>query len=284
MSESESDKFEERVESEKELLEFAEQLALSSGQWLAEQRRNIIQLEYECKSNPIDLVTRFDREIEQRVVTRIREIYPHHLILGEETAVRKDDLSAVTQNQEICWVIDPLDGTMNFVHNISHYSVSIAAVKKGIPLVGVVYDPNADELFSAARGLGARLNGKLIKVSKQDAVKNSLLSTGFASEDWSIENPFRSDVQKVYGYCRSIRISGSSALDLAYIADGRIDGFWHRKLAPWDIAAGILLVEEAGGQVSSLEGPSFQFSDDYLIASNGLIQNTVINLLKYGSQ
>ena len=280
MIDSESERFEESVETERELLEFAEQLALSCGQWLVEQRQDVIQLEYVCKSHPIDLVTRFDREVEQRVITRINAIYPHHLILGEETAVRKDDLSSVTQNQEICWVIDPLDGTMNFVHDIPHYAVSIAAVKKGIPLVGVVYDPNADELFSAARGLGARLNGKPIKVSKQDGFENSLLSTGFAAEDWSFDSPFRSDVQKFFGHCRSIRISGSSALDLAYIAAGRIDGFWHRKLAPWDIAAGILLVEEAGGKVSSLDGPSFQFNDDYLIACNGLIQNTVISLLK----
>lgn len=267
------------VETQKVLLEFAEELALSSGQWMVEQRKNIIELEYECKSNHIDLVTRSDREAEQMVVTKIRERFPDHLILGEESTEQKN-FSLITQNQKLCWVIDPIDGTMNFVHSIPHFAISIAVVKNGIPLVGVVYNPNREELFSTARGLGARLNGKQITVSKQNAIKDSLLSTGFAAEDWHKESPFRSEVQKVYGHCRSIRISGSSALDLAYIAAGRIDGFWHRRLAPWDIAAGILLVEEAGGKVSSLDGQFYQFMDDYVIVSNGLIHDGIISLLR----
>jgi len=263
----------------KALLEFAEELALSSGHWMVEQRNNIIELEYESKSNHIDLVTRVDREVEQMVVARIRKHFPDHLILGEEST-SVNDFSIIEHNLEFCWVIDPIDGTMNFVHGIPHFAISIAVVKNGIPLAGVVYNPNSKELFSAARGWGARLNGKKITVSKQDTFKNSLVSTGFAAADWHIESPFRSEVQKVFGHCRSIRISGSSALDLAYIAAGRMDGFWHRKLAPWDIAAGILLVEEAGGKVSSLDGQFFQFTDDYLIVSNGLIHDGIISFLE----
>lgn len=266
------------VKTQRMLLEFAAELALSSGQWLVEQRKNISELAYDSKSNHIDLVTRFDCEAEQMVVTRIREHFPDHFILGEESTAQKD-LSLLTQNQALCWVIDPIDGTMNFVHGIPHFAVSIGVVQNGIPLVGVVYNPNHEELFSAARGLGARLNGKQITVSKQDAVQNSLLSTGFAAEDWHAESPFRAEMQKVYSHCRSIRISGSSALDLAYLAAGRIDGFWHRKLAPWDIAAGILLVEEAGGKVSALDGQYFQFTEDFLLASNGLIHDEIISLL-----
>lgn len=261
-------------------LESARNFAVLAGNWLFEQRSILPEIEYMYKKSPIDLVTEFDRSAENMILKQIRNHFPQHLILSEEETGRQDiNLSNLTQAENYCWVIDPLDGTTNYIHGIPHFAVSIALVKNGLPLIGVVYNPILHELFSAAYGLGATLNGRKLKVSVCNELANAVINTGFSAQDWSTVNNLRFESSKLYGRCRNIRISGSSALDLAQIAAGRIDGFWHWRLAPWDIASGILLVTEAGGRVTGLDGKPFTFNTDILIASNGLIHNNLTMLL-----
>ena len=256
------------------LQEYAETIAVEAGKWIVQKRGQFTDLQY--KTNHVDLVTEVDYASEAMIIKRIKEKFPHHLILSEEAAGNCFD---VLQNETYCWVIDPLDGTMNFVYNIPHFAVSIGIVQKGMPVVGVVYEPNRQELFSAACGLGVTLNGNNITVSNRSTLKEALLSTGFSALDWHVASPLRYQFQKGFGRCRNIRILGAAALDLAYVAAGRTDGFWQQGLSPWDLAAGILLVQEAGGKVTSLTGERFQIAAGDLIASNSYIHDCIVGML-----
>lgn len=255
----------------------AENIAVEVGDWIRKQWANIKKVD--LKSNHTDLVTNIDRKSEELIMKKIKERYIHHHILSEEQANGQNGFSILASYDDYCWVIDPLDGTMNFVHNISHYAVSIAVMKNGDPIVGVIYEPNRRELFSAEKGKGAFLNGQPIQVSKQDRLEDSLLHTGFCAPDWNVNSSLQSEFQKGYGRCRYIRITGSSALDLAYVASGRIDGFWQRGLSPWDIAAGVLLVEEAGGRVSGIKNEDYRMKDGNMIASNSKIHLPLYEML-----
>ena len=163
------------------LLEHARQVAVNAGKWLVQQRSNFSGIHYQCKKNHIDLVTEFDRNCEAMIIASIKERFPQHLIVSEEAASESLNLAKINQADEYCWVIDPLDGTMNFVHGIPHFAVSIGIVKNGQPVVGVVYDPNRDELFSAASGLGVTMNEQKLTVSEQEEFGNSIINTGFSA-------------------------------------------------------------------------------------------------------
>lgn len=221
----------------------------------------------------IDLVTDADRASEELVEKAITSRFPDHRFIGEETTFLSGDTPA--GSELYTWLVDPLDGTTNYTHRYPHFAVSIALEHAGKVILGVVYDPMRDELFAAERGEGATLNGAPIEVSQIDTLERSLLGTGFAyspaerREGARIWNGFLSLSQ-------GVRRDGSAALNLCYVACGRLDGFWERPLNAWDLAAGSLLVEEAGGVVSGFDGTPFGPYRREIICSNGLIQEELL--------
>ena len=202
------------------------------------------------KKGVIDLVTEIDLQVEREFRVRIAERFPDHVVLGEE-------FSAEAERDAIpdyCWVFDPVDGTTNYAHGVPIFCSSLALEIRGIASVAAVYDPNRKELFTAERGLGAWLNGAPLHVSRADALIDSLLCTGFP---YSVQRKADTLVRVFAEFLkvsRAVRRLGSAAIDLCYVAAGRFDGFWEHALHPWDVAAGALIVEEAGGRVTSLEG------------------------------
>jgi myo-inositol-1(or 4)-monophosphatase len=212
----------------------------------------------------IDLVTEVDRACEDAILVTLRARFPDHDIVTEETAIART-------GSRFVWFIDPLDGTTNFTHNYPFFCVSIAAESGGRLAAGAVYDPVRDELFAAAAGHGATLNGRAIRVSDIARVEDALLVTGFPYD--VREHPERSLplFEAFLVRAQAIRRDGSAALNLCYLACGRFDGFWETHLAPWDMAAGTLLVREAGGLVTGYEGGEFRLDGRQILASNGRI-------------
>lgn len=215
------------------------------------------------KQVPGDLVTEADIAAEKAIISFIAQKFPTHSILGEESGHH----SAKSDWQ---WVIDPLDGTTNFAHTHPMFCVSIAILYEGIPTIGVVYNPYHNELFYAARGLGAFLNEKRIGVSKVARLEESLLATGFPYDRRENEENNYKEFCRLTHRTQGVRRGGSAALDLAYVAAGRVDGYWELGIKPWDIAAGIVLVEEAGGTVSRYDQtPLADLSEGRILATNG---------------
>ena len=206
-----------------------------------------------------DFVTEVDVAAEQEIIYHLQKAYPDHAILGEEGGLVGDE------NAEYRWVIDPLDGTTNFIRGIPHYAVSIACLRNGKLEHAVIVDPVRREEFTASRGRGAQLNGRRLRVSKLPSLEGALLGTGIPFKDHCDDQlePYAKSIQVLASQCAGIRRAGAAALDLAYVAAGRLDAFWEIGLAPWDIAAGALLVREAGGLVADING-----SDDYLESGN----------------
>jgi len=202
-----------------------------------------------------DFVTEVDRAAEATIIETLREVYPSHAILAEESGGSGDS--------EYQWIIDPLDGTTNFIHGFPQYAVSIALLHKGVPAHAVVFDPNRNELFTASKGAGAFLNEKRIRVSKRAKLDEALIGTGFPYRVFDHVEPYLAIFREVTRRSAGVRRPGSASLDLAWLAAGRIDGFWEFGLSPWDIAAGVLLIQEAGGLVSDLAGEG-----DYLRTGN----------------
>ena len=229
----------------------------------------------ETKQNQVaNLVTDADTAAERAIIDLIRSRYPDHAILGEEGG-------ASAGRADVKWIIDPLDGTTNFAHGVPLFSVSIAAEKNGEIVAGVVYNPVADEMFAAEKGAGATLNGVPMRVSTESDITRSLLVTGFPYN--VLENPdfcrerFVAFMMHVHG----IRRLGSAALDCAYVAAGRLDGYWEVALQPWDQAAGVLLVREAGGTVTNFEGGPHSVYSLPFLGSNGLIHERMIEILAF---
>jgi myo-inositol-1(or 4)-monophosphatase len=224
-----------------------------------------------------DLVTEVDRESERLVVSHILGNFPEHNIIAEEGEY-------VQGSSPFRWIIDPLDGTTNFAHGFPWFCVSIGLESAGELVTGVIYNPMHDELFTATRGGGAFLNGSRLHVSCRSPLCNTLLGTGFpydcASDPANNFGNFIS-FQKA---ARGIRRAGAAALDLAYVAAGRLDGFWELKLKPWDVAAGVLLVREAGGTVTTFDGSAYDIFNGRIVASNGLIHNEMTARLTTLSQ
>ncbi len=217
-----------------------------------------------AEKQPNDFVTEVDERVEQEIVSIIKRAYPSHSILGEE--------SGLTEGDDYQWIIDPIDGTRNFIHGFPHFAVSIAVSYKNKIEHGVIYDPLRQELFTATRGQGAQLNDRRIRVSARKQIKDCLFGTGFAYRHTDKENPIPGKIlEAMLPACGDIRRVGAATLDLAYVACGRLDGFWEMGLKPWDMAAGALLIKEAGGIVCDPNG-----SEDYLKTGNIVAANPII--------
>ena len=221
----------------------------------------------------IDLVTAVDRESEEKIVRILRRAFPSHGILAEETPPSRGTGGYL-------WVVDPLDGTTNYSRGFPVFCVSIALAHRGSLLVGAIYNPVLDEIFTATRGGGARLNGRRVQVSGQEDLDKGFLATGFP---YDIRRSRRNNLDHFTRFatrCLAIRRAGSAALDLAGVACGRFDGFWELKLKPWDLAAGILLVTEAGGRVTSLAGQVWTLKQADVVASNNLVHEQMLDVLR----
>ena len=245
-------------------------IAREAGALLMDYFHQHLKIEYKGDA---DLVTAADRAAEVLIRERIREQWPTHDVLGEEEGLSD-------QGSEYRWYVDPLDGTTNFAHGYPVFCVSIALEHQGLGhesrrITAVIYDPTRDELFSAEQGRGAQLNGEPIHVSKTAALKESLLGTGFPSHKRH-KNPNIYFYHQITLHTHGVRRAGSAALDLCNVACGRYDGFWEFNLNPWDTAAGVLIVEEAGGTVTRFDGSPFELNSRETVASNGLIHDAVL--------
>ncbi len=221
----------------------------------------------------INIVTQEDRLSEGMIISRIRERYPNHDILAEESA-------QTARASEYRWIIDPLDGTTNYAHGYPVFCVSIAFERADEIHAGVIYNPMLDEMFVSEKGKGAFLNGRKITVSNTADLSRSLLATGFP---YDIRSDRNNNINYFNGMAKSaqaIRRAGSAALDMAYIAAGRFDGFWELKLMPWDTAAGWLMISESGGIVTDLFGSAFHLEAPHILATNGKIHRDMVELLK----
>lgn len=250
-------------------LQVAVDAALAAGHIQKERADSVGEIQYKGE---INLVTEIDLLCEQEVISRIQKAFPGHAFLAEESGATAGDADHL-------WIIDPLDGTVNYAHGYPCYCVSIGYQHKGEVVVGVVYNPCLDELFVAEKGQGATLNGKPIAVSTTIDLKQSLLATGFAYDINESENNNLDHFQNFIKACQAIRRPGSAAMDLCYTAMGRFEGFWELKLHPWDYAAGWLMIEEAGGQVTRFDGSPFQMGDRSILTSNGHIHPAMVDVL-----
>ncbi|HNY71911.1 MAG TPA: inositol monophosphatase family protein [Syntrophales bacterium] len=249
---------------------FAMAVAAEAGRYLRDNLNNRHQVRFK---GVIDIVTEADQQAEDMIVGAIHRQYPHHDILAEESA-------AFTTGSPYRWIIDPLDGTTNYAHGYPVFCVSIALEWEGNCILGVVYNPMLEEMFVAEAGRGAYLNDRSLVVSKTGILSEGLLATGFPYDiRWSQENNMNF-FQAMAVEVQAIRRAGSAALDLAYVAAGRFDGFWELKLHPWDTAAGCLLVREAGGTVTDLRGEAFLLTSPHVVASNGLIHDQILSVLQ----
>lgn len=256
----------------------ASEIAREAGARLRELFAQGVATEYK---GDVDLVTVADRTVEKLIRTRLGEVFPDHGIYGEEGT--RDRL-----DRDFRWYVDPLDGTTNFAHGFPQFCVSMGLEQRssglkdnedGVLVAAVIYDPMRDELFAAERGTGATVNGKAIAVSKISTLAEALVATGFPSRKRH-QNPNIHFYHEITLRSHGVRRAGSAALDLAYVAAGRLEGFWEFNLNPWDTAAGILLVEEAGGRVSNFAGGQFLLNSEETLVSNGLIHNELVSLFQ----
>jgi myo-inositol-1(or 4)-monophosphatase len=224
------------------------------------------------KKGAIDLVTAIDRQIEREFRERIATRFPDHVVLGEEYEAA-GDREAVPRH---CWVFDPVDGTTNYAHGLPIFCASLALEIDGVAVVGAVYDPSRRELFTAERGQGAWLNGAPMRVSSAGSLIDSLLCTGFPYTVQQDPSDLVGLFSEFLTVSRAVRRLGSAAIDLCYVAAGRLDGFWEQKLNPWDTSAGALLVEEAGGRVTGLAGEPYRSRTGHIVASNGRIHDDMV--------
>ena len=246
--------------------------AIDAGKLLMDKFERGIRVEFKGK---YDLVTEADHQSEALIVKMIRDVYPDHDILAEEGTY--EDLSS-----EYRWIIDPLDGTTNYAHGFPWFAVSIALEVKGQLVLGVVHNPYVGELYVAERGAGARLNDRPLRVSRIDELQRALLATGFAYDHKKCKANNYDYFTRFQREAQACRRPGVASLDLASVAAGRFDGFWEMKLKPWDLAAGILLVEEAGGVVSDFDGQPMSLASLECMASNGLIHSEMQQILHQG--
>ncbi len=225
----------------------------------------------------IDLVTEADLAAEKLIIERIRSHYPRHAILAEESGLSAGVTAVSTENQWK-WIIDPLDGTTNYAHGYPCFCVSIAVEHSGAIEIAVVYDPTRDELFASEHGQGATLNDRRVHVSGVEDLNRAMLCTGFPYNVRERPN-FARDFTNFTMQAQAVRRDGAAALDLAYVACGRFDGFWEDGLNPWDTAAGVLLIEEAGGRVTDYQGAPLDIYKPKVLASNGLIHAEMLRVL-----
>jgi myo-inositol-1(or 4)-monophosphatase len=254
------------------MLNFAIETAREAGQLLLEKFDRNIKV---SKKGDINLVTEADLASEALIIERIKSYYPKQSILAEESG------NAVVMGGENTWkwIIDPLDGTTNYAHGYPCFCVTVALEHEGEIVIGVTFDPTRNELFAAERSRGTSLNNKPIRVSATEALGDSLIVTGFPY-DFKRREDFGRHLTQFLLNSRGVRRDGSAAIDMAYVACGRFDGFWEEGLNPWDMAAGVLLIEEAGGQVSGYDGSRFSIYSPPMVASNGLIHSQMLDILQ----
>lgn len=247
----------------------ATELAREAGELQRSKLWQTFRIEHKGE---IDLVTDVDRACEELLVNGLKGAFHQHDFLAEENVY----LSANASHK---WIIDPLDGTTNFTHGFPWFAVSIALEVSGEIVLGVIYHPMMDEMFTAIKGEGAWLNGVPIKVSSRQPLRSSLLATGFPYDSATDQENNFTHFINFQKSTRGIRRAGAAALDLAYVAAGRFDGFWESKLKPWDVAAGQLLVTEAGGVVTGFKGETYSVYEHRIVANNGLIHDEMLKIL-----
>lgn len=250
-------------------IEVAEIAAREAGELLREKSGNVEEITYKAKNS---LVTEVDKQAEEIIVKCIKRSFPSHDVFAEESGRRSVD-------SEYVWIIDPLDGTTNFTHGYPFFSVSIALEVEGVVRMGLVYDPVKDELFTAESGGGAFLNGESIHVTDTERLDEANLVTGFVYDDVGMVEENLEHFADFIRRARSVRRDGSAALDLCYLACGRFDGFWELGLNPWDTAAGVLIVEEAGGEITKFSGGDYSIYIKEILASNGGLHEEMMKVL-----
>ena len=269
------------VVSSKSFTAVAINCAAKAGEWIKSKLGSYEKLDIKTSSH--DLVTEVDKGAEKLIRRLIMTHFPDHAFLGEEsTGIGAEAAASALNNvqqSDYLWIVDPIDGTTNFVHGLPLYSVSIALAHKGEVIVGVIYDPARDELFVAEKGKGAYVHGVRMKVSKDEQLESSLIATGFPTDQTVLLPLNLAGIQAVAPRVRNIRTLGSAALSLAYVATGRLSGFWELNLNAWDLAAGVLLIQESGGKVTDTAGNPYHLGVRHVLASNGHIHDELQQVL-----
>ena len=247
----------------------AEKIAFHAGKILANGFLKKKDIKYKGR---IDPVTEFDLKSEKYIISQLSKLYPSHSILSEEG-------SSIDRNSDFCWVIDPLDGTVNYAHRFPVYAVSIALQYKQESIVGVVFAPESNEMFSAGLGIGSFLNKKKMHVSTENKLERSLLATGFAYDISTAKRNNLGMFARMMKKSQAVRRLGSAALDICWVACARFEGFWEYNLHPWDTAAAILILTEAGGKVSQIQDAPYSIFDDSILCSNKLIHKSMRDVL-----
>lgn len=250
------------------MLNIATRAARNAGNIITRYMGRIDSLTVSSKQRN-DFVSEVDRGAEQEIISVLRKAYPDHAILAEESGAHEG-------NEEYQWVIDPLDGTTNFLHGFPQFAVSIALKHRGRLDQAVVYDPVSQDLFTASRGNGAQLNGHRIRVTPQKSLEGALLGTGFPFRDQHYLEAYLGMFRALFRDTAGIRRAGSAALDLAYVACGRLDGFWEIGLSEWDMAAGVLLIKEAGGIVTDFGGADAYLKTGNIIAGTPKVHHAIL--------
>lgn len=253
------------------MLNIAIRAARNAGSLIIRSLQHVEHLEVTTKGRN-DFVTDVDRVAEQEIINTIHKAYPDHAIMAEESGQQGDN--------DTVWIIDPLDGTTNFLHSFPHYCISIAVMVRGRVEHGVIYDPLREELFTASRGAGVQLNDRRLRVTKAKELKHTLIATGFPFKCPQHTDAYLETFKSVFAQVADVRRTGSAALDLAYVAAGRLDGYWEIGLEKWDLAAGALMVEEAGGVVSDFVGGDNHFNSGNIVVGNLRVQQQLLDSIK----
>lgn len=254
-------------------LSFAEKLAQQAGEIMLKHYHQ--KLKIETKDTPKDLVTIVDKKIEKLLIRKIKKTFPTHDVIGEESVQKKASIAKKSKDQ-YCWIIDPLDGTTNYIHHLPIFGISIALEYEEKLQVGVVFNPIFNELFMAEKGKGAFLNRKKIQVSKTAKISESLLATGFHPKYHHHNFKYFEKFSKT---AQAVRRCGAAAIDLCYVACGRFDGFWEFGLSSWDVAAGSLIIEEAGGKVTNTDGTALSYEKRAILGTNGKIHEAMQKII-----
>lgn len=258
------------------MLNIAIRAARRAGNLISNAMEQVDRLDVTEKSTN-DFVTQVDRQAEETIISVLRDAYPEHDILAEESG---DTYGKHNGNSDYQWIIDPLDGTTNFLHGFPQFAVSIAVKHKGRLEHAVIYDPTRQELFTASRGAGAVLNDRRLRVSGRKGLKGALLGTGFPFKQQDDLDTYLATFRALFPMTAGIRRPGSAALDLAYVAAGRLDGFWEVGLNPWDMAAGALLVQEAGGLVGDFSGGDNYMQTGNVVAGNPKVFKEILQAIR----
>lgn len=254
----------------KNIYSFTEEIIEKASNLILKSHKKIRNISYKGISN---LVTNVDKEVEAFIIKEITSRYPEHSIIAEESGYKN-------KNPDYQWFIDPIDGTTNFAHSYPFFCISIAFAKNGTVEFGLIKDPITNELFTAKRNKGARLNGSPIHVSKIKKLSKSLLATGFPYDQQTTRMNNLKNFCNLTLLTHGVRRDGAAALDLCYVASGRVDGYWEVQLCPWDVAAGVLILEEAGGKATGTKGEKYNIFNKQIVATNGFIHKKLLKHLK----